>query len=252
MAGQPGNGKHRPCAAGASQRPDGRERSPDQADSDPLAERIRDGDESAFGELLASLSRRLERLLARKLGRLLKPFEREDVVLDGLERLWEAREAIDPRKPLWALVSAIVHHLAADRLKTAWHRQCQAEESTEPARLQRLAVLESGREPRTSPAQKALRRRVRAAVAKLSERQRTVMLADAVAPEGVAAVRDLAAAMGITENAVRSLRSRGRRNLEQILAPLPPPPRRGGRRAQNQVARQQLRMLTDTRGRITK
>lgn len=132
--------------------------------------------------------------------------EAEDIVQDAFERLWTrgrelADEGVTPRA--WLL--RVARNRAIDRLRK--HRE------TLPATLPDTPDPGPGPAHQIDAGQRAAR--VRAAIAKLPERQRSALL---MTWQGGLAVREAATALGIGERACESLLARARRTLRATLA----------------------------------
>lgn len=173
---------------------------PDEA---KLVERVAAGDASAF-RLLAERHTPVLLAVARRL--LADDAEAEDVVQDGLLRLWRNADGLEITPiGIRPWLRRVVSNLAIDRLRSGRRTEVTdtvpevAEAATQGADL-------DARE---------LAARVDAAVAALPERQR---LAIALFHFEDMSQRDVAEQMEISEDALESLLARGRRTLKASLA----------------------------------
>ena len=197
---------------GASSLPGGRDieqrstgpgRSPTVADSELVA-RLAQGDEEAFGRLVAEhgpAARRLARLVLRDAN------DADDAVQDGLLAAWRSIGRFDPRRPFRPWLMRIVLNAARDLRRRRTVRQTQT-----------LGGDETSREapPDRQAGRALLRARLVEALATLPERARVaVTLFDA---EGYSH-GEIAELLDVPEGTVRSDVFHARRNLRVLLAP---------------------------------
>lgn len=172
-------------------------------DSDLVA-RLVEGDEEAFGRLVAEhgpAARRLARLVLRDAT------DADDAVQDGLLAAWRSIGRFDPRRPFRPWLMRIVLNAARDLRRRRAVRQTQV-----------LGGDEASREapPDRQAGRALLRARLEEALATLPERARVaVTLFDA---EGYSH-GEIAELLDVPEGTVRSDVFHARRNLRVLLAP---------------------------------
>lgn len=178
-------------------------RMPGVPDSELVA-RLVQGDEEAFGRLVAEhgpAARRLARLVLRDAN------DADDAVQDGLLAAWRSIGRFDPRRPFRPWLMRIVLNAARDLRRRRTVRQTQA-----------LAGDETSRDapPDRQAGRALLRARLAEALATLPERARVaVTLFDA---EGYSH-GEIAELLDVPEGTVRSDVFHARRNLRVLLAP---------------------------------
>jgi RNA polymerase sigma-70 factor, ECF subfamily len=187
-------------------------------DESTLLERLRAGDEGAYEELVRTNT---GRMLA--VARRLLPSEEDarDVVQEAFLSAFRSLPKFAGGSRLSTWLHRIVVNAALMRLRT---RRRKPEESLD-ALLP--AFLEDGHHAESfsgwsEPADRALERSeikqlVRAQVERLPETYRTVLLLRDI--EGME-IDDVAAALGLTSNAVKMRLHRGRQALRTLLAPI--------------------------------
>jgi len=187
-------------------RPDPPGPASDRAGDDPdqaLLDLIRDGDEQAYGVLLDRHLDRIHALAQRMLG---NAADAEEVAQDAFLRAWQQIPAWQPGK---AKFSTWLHRVAMNLCHDALRRR----RDTRPVEDIQPASGEPG------PEQLARRRdragRVQLALATLPERQREAIV---LSHYQELSQREAAAVLEISEEALESLLSRGRRALRAALA----------------------------------
>lgn len=187
-----------------------RDASPDDADPDlPLLRAIADGDEPACRALVDRYLARLHALATRLLGDLA---EAEDVCQDVFVQAWKkaprwqpGRSRDDARFGTW--LHGVTLNACRDRLR---RRRPQSDAALDdigddtPGPAQRLASEDTARA-------------VRAAIARLPDRQREALV---LCHYQELPQAEAAALLGVSVEAVESLLARARRSLRQSLAPL--------------------------------
>lgn len=187
-----------------------RDASPDDADPDlPLLRAIADGDEPACRALVDRHLARLHALATRLLGDLA---EAEDVCQDVFVQAWKkaprwqpGRSRGDARFGTW--LHGVTLNACRDRLR---RRRPQSDAALDdigddtPGPAQRLASEDTARA-------------VRAAIARLPDRQREALV---LCHYQELPQAEAAALLGVSVEAVESLLARARRSLRQSLAPL--------------------------------
>jgi RNA polymerase sigma-70 factor (ECF subfamily) len=203
-------------------------------DTDALINRIQNGDDSARQQLLTRHRNRLRRMVAVRMDRRLAPrMDPSDIVQDVLADADRELSDYLRRKPVpfypW------LRQLAWDRLVEVHRKHVRAGKRSvkreEPGMLDlpdESACLLADRlfDRRSSPSQQAVReetrRRVRAAIALLADRDREVLVLRHLEQLTTAQTADV---LGITEAAVKARHVRALDRLERQL--------RGGEEAQS-------------------
>lgn len=187
-------------------RPDPTGPAPGRAGDDPdqtLLDLIRDGDEQAYGVLLDRHLDRIHALAQRMLG---NASDAEEVAQDAFLRAWQQIPTWQPGK---AKFSTWLHRVAMNLCHDALRRR----RDTRPVDDIQPVSGEPG------PEQLARRQdrsgRVQAALATLPDRQREALV---LSHYQELSQREAAAVLEISEDALESLLSRGRRALRAALA----------------------------------
>jgi RNA polymerase sigma-70 factor (ECF subfamily) len=188
------------------------------ADETALLERLRAGDEAAYEELVRANT---GRLLA--VARRLLPTEEDarDVVQEAFLSAFRSLPNFAGGSKLSTWLHRIVVNAALMRLRTKRRKPEESLETLLPS------FLEDGHHAElysqwSEPADRALERAevrelVRAQVERLPETYRTVLMLRDI--EGME-TEDVAAALGLTPNAVKMRLHRGRQALRTLLAPI--------------------------------
>lgn len=162
------------------------------------------GEAEAFGVLVERHAPALRRAVR---AILLDEEETDDAVQDGVLQAWRAAERYDPSRPFRPWLMRIVVNAALDARRRRLVRRTEALGETHAA----PGVL-----PDRAADHALLHERLRAALARLPERQRiAVVLYDV---EGYAHA-EIAQVLGVPEGTVRSHVFHGRRALRDTLAP---------------------------------
>lgn len=191
-----------------------------QSDADEAAflERLRAGDEAAYEDLVRANT---GRLLA--VARRLLPTEEDarDVVQEAFLSAFRSLPRFEGGSKLSTWLHRIVVNAALMRLRTKRRRPEESLDALLPS------FLEDGHHAESfsgwsEPADRALERSevrelVRAQVERLPETYRTVLMLRDI--EGME-TEDVAAALGLTPNAVKMRLHRGRQALRTLLAPI--------------------------------
>lgn len=182
----------------------------DDVDDVDLLRRTADGDRSAFGLLIRRHQRRVVALATR----LLSSADRaEDVAQEAFLRVYCAAGTFEPRARFSTWLYRIVVNLCHDE-RRRWRFRF-ARLFGEPAARPGLAKVETDE----------IAARVRAAVDRLPDKQRTVLVLHRF--EGLSC-REAAEATGLSESSVESLLVRAYANLRKSLADLENPRRPQG------------------------
>jgi RNA polymerase sigma-70 factor, ECF subfamily len=189
--------------------------------SDPDARlmlQVRDGNAAAFEELVLRYQARLITVLHN----LVHDRDRaEELAQDVFLRVFRARSSYEPHAKFSTWIFTIAHHVASNALRSKSRRRevnVAAEQSGEQVRgvLDNLATAPSAQMPTRQLDKAEIGEVVRAAIDALNERQRMALLLAKFEHMNYA---DIAATMGLTIQAVKSLLARARDNLRLILQP---------------------------------
>jgi RNA polymerase sigma-70 factor (ECF subfamily) len=179
---------------------------------------VRDDDASAFEELMLRYQNRMVSLMARLVGR---PDMAEDLAQDVFLRVYRARKRYVPGSKFSTWLYTIAHNVAANSLRSLSRRkeinlapQFSGELVGNPMDL--AAVAASGLMPTRQLDKAELCEVVKLAVATLSERQRMAVILNKFEH---LSYDEIAEIMQLSPPAVKSLLSRARANLRDILEP---------------------------------
>lgn len=191
--------------------------------SDPdvrLMLRVRDDDAGAFEELVRRYQNRLVQLLAHMAPR---RDQAEDLAQEVFLRVYRARKRYEPGAKFSTWLFTIAGNVARNAARSAGRRQEVSEadapsatSDTQAQGLEGLAKARSGLMPARQLDEAERAEIVRLAVQQLGERQRMALLLCKF--EGLS-YAEIADAMGLSIKAVKSLLSRARVNLREILEP---------------------------------
>ena len=193
---------------------------PASAAGDPSTElmlRVRDGDVAAFAELVELWQDRLVTLFVHQTG---DHALAEDLAQETFMRVYRARDRYRPTAKFTTWVHTIANNLASDLRQRAYRRLERGvphavSASSSAIGLDQLAVAASGLLPARVADQGELQRMVQRALATLNERQRMAVL---LAKFEHCSHEEIAAAMGLSVPAVKSLLFRARDQLRAALA----------------------------------
>lgn len=178
---------------------------------------VQQGDESAFAELVEKYQNRVLSVLYNAIGNL---DEAEDLTQEVFLRVYRARHGYQPSAKFSTWIFTIANNLALNARRSRKSRrsvtiQGRASGPLGPRPQEQLAT-EPG--PTASGQLRAseVAELVREAVAQLDERQRMAVLLNKFEDLGYA---EIARIMGTTPTAVKSLLSRARTNLREMLEP---------------------------------
>jgi RNA polymerase sigma-70 factor (ECF subfamily) len=179
---------------------------------------VREDDAGAFEELMQRYQSRLVSLLGHLVGR---HDMAEDLAQDVFLRIYRARKRYVPGSKFSTWAYTIAHNVAANALRSLSRRRevhLTGNNSGElPGDLLGAAVPDASGLMPTRLADKAeLCDVIQLAVASLSERQREAVLLNKFEHFSY---EEIAEVMGLTPSAVKSLLSRARANLRDVLEP---------------------------------
>ena len=182
--------------------------------------RVRGDDAAAFEELVHRYQNRLVQLLEQMAPR---RDMAEDLTQDVFMRVYRARKSYEPGAKFSTWLFTIAGNVAKNALRSAGRRREVMESDNtkrsvedEPATLNTLAVAASGQMPTRQIEGLERAEIVRLAMQELSERQRMALWLSRF--EEMSYV-EIAEVMNMSTQAVKSLLSRARVNLKQILEP---------------------------------
>lgn len=194
--------------------PDGREADPSTA----LMVRVRDGDAEAFARLVSLWQDRLVTLFLHQTG---DHATAEDLAQEVFLRVYRARGSYQPTAKFTTWIHTIAGNVASDLRQRAYRRRehglpPSVSASTSGIGLDQLAIAASGLMPARVADRSELRAVVQRALAALNDRQRMAVL---LAKFEHCSYEEIAASMGLSVPAVKSLLFRARDQLRTALAP---------------------------------
>ena len=179
---------------------------------------VRDGSAAAFEQLVARYQQRLVTVLEHLVG---SRDQAEDLAQEVFLRVFRARKSYVVQAKFSTWIFTIANNVASNALRSRARRR---EVTLRPqdsgplgARpLDKILQASSGQMPARQLAKAEMRDVVRLAVAALGERQRMAVLLSKF--EGMS-YADIAETMQLTPQAIKSLLSRARGNLREVLEP---------------------------------
>lgn len=180
--------------------------------------RVKEDDAGAFTALLEAYQPRLLRVLKHLVG---SDSLAEDLVQDVFLRVWRARKNYTPQAKFSTWIFHIAHNVASNSLRDRKRKkefQVAAQESEKSAvlSLDQLAMASTGAMPVRKLDRAERAEMVQFAVQALNERQRMALLLCKF--EGLS-YQEIASTMDLSVQAVKSLLSRARVNLKNLLEP---------------------------------
>ncbi|MFW6124759.1 MAG: RNA polymerase sigma factor [Pirellulales bacterium] len=177
-----------------------------------------DDDPGAFAHLMETYQGRVLALLEHLLG---DPELAEDLTQETFLRVYRSRKTYLPSAKFSTWLFTIVNNLALNAARSRGRRREVAIEGRDSGPLgarplEQLAQVTSGQLPARQLEKAELRDMVRHAVEALGERQRMAMLLNKFEQMSYA---DIGEVMGMSPMAIKSLLSRARSNLREILEP---------------------------------
>lgn len=179
---------------------------------------VREGSAAAFEELVLRYQGRLLTVLRHLVG---NREQAEDLAQEVFLRVYRARESYVPDAKFATWLFAIAHNVAANARRS----QSRRHETTLNVRdsgpmgarpFEKMLLASSGQMPARQLAKAETREIVRMALESLGERQRMAVLLSKYEEMSYA---DIATVMEMTPQAVKSLLSRARENLRDVLLP---------------------------------
>jgi RNA polymerase sigma-70 factor (ECF subfamily) len=189
--------------------------------SDPstaLMLRVRDGDAAAFEELVGLWQDRLVTLFRHHTG---DHSTAEDLAQEVFLRVYRARAGYQPTAKFSTWIHTIANNVASDLRQRAYRRlergvPMNVSASQSGIGLEQIAVAASGQRPARQADRGELQDIVQRAIAGLSDNQRMAVL---LAKFEDCSYDEIAAAMGLSVPAVKSLLHRAREQLREALEP---------------------------------
>jgi RNA polymerase sigma-70 factor (ECF subfamily) len=179
---------------------------------------VRDDNAAACDELMLRYQNRLVTVLEHLVGR---RDQAEDLAQEVFLRVYRARKRYVAGAKFSTWLYTIANNVAANALRSRSRRPevnltARPTESGATNALEKMALAASGAMPTRALDKAELRDVVRAALASLNERQRMAVLLNKFEEMSYA---DIATAMEMSPQAIKSLLSRARVNLKEVLEP---------------------------------
>src|SRR5580704_5940867 len=180
--------------------------------------RAKEGDESAFAELVTSYQHRLVGVLSHLLG---DAATAEDVAQEVFLRIHQARRGYEPTARFSTWLFRIANNLALNRLRDDGRRKefvMNGDDSSPfgPRPAERMVADKSGLMPTRQFDKAEMQSIVKSALETLNEHQRMAVLLHKYEEMSYS---EIAAALDMSTAAVKSLLSRARDNLREKLEP---------------------------------
>jgi len=179
---------------------------------------VRDGSAAAFEELMLRYQSRLVTVLEHLVG---SRDQAEDLAQEVFLRVYRARRRYTPGAKFSTWLFTIANNVASNALRSKSRRReinlvgrASGPLGTEP--LAQLLQAASGQMPARQLDKAEMRDIVRLAILTLNERQRMAVLLNKFEGLGYA---EIASAMNLSAKAVKSLLSRARVSLREVLEP---------------------------------
>jgi RNA polymerase sigma-70 factor (ECF subfamily) len=188
--------------------------------------RVRADEPGAFEELVARFQHRLVAVMHHLVGNL---EEAEDLAQEVFLRVYRARQKYRPRSKFATWLFTIANNLALNSLRARQRKPAAQLRLSESGPLGPRPAEQMVRDPGSGPMQRIQREElaalIRQALDGLNERQRVAVVLNKFEDMNYA---EIATVMNLTVKAVKSLLSRARMNLRDLLAPYvymdgPPP-----------------------------
>jgi len=179
--------------------------------------RVRGDEPGAFEELVENYQHRLVAVMHHLVG---NAEEAEDLAQEVFLRVYRARKKYRPRSKFSTWLFTIANNLALNALRTRQRKPvvplpAQDSGPLGPRPAEQL-VKDAGSSPSTRIQNLELVAIIQQALGKLNERQRMAVVLNKFEEMNYS---EIAEVMGLTTQAVKSLLSRARTNLRQVLGP---------------------------------
>lgn len=179
---------------------------------------VRDDNAAAFEELMLRYQNRLVTVMEHLIGR---REQAEDLAQEVFMRVYRARKRYIPGSKFSTWLFTIANNVASNALRSRSRRRevnvaAPVGETTGMMTLDQMAQAASGQMPTRQLDKAEMCEMVRLALESLSERQRMAVLLNKFESMSY---QDIAEAMEMSPQAVKSLLSRARVNLRDVLEP---------------------------------
>jgi len=193
----------------------------EKANVDPdvgLMLRVRDDDAFAFEVLIDRHQGKIQRFMQ---GWVKSVQQCEDLAQDVFLKVYKARKTYAPTAKFTTWLYRIAHNVASNYIRDSSHRReyqlSQNEnDSTSQLVLENIAVAPSGFQPTRQMERLERSEAVMLALQALGDRQRTALMLSKF--EGMS-YQEISETMGLSVKAIKSLLSRARVNIKNILEP---------------------------------
>jgi RNA polymerase sigma-70 factor (ECF subfamily) len=180
--------------------------------------RVRDDDAAAFEELMLRYQNRVMRVIQHLVGR---NGPAEDLAQDVFLRVYRSRKSYVAGAKFSTWLFTIANNVAANALRSRSRRRevnvVDDQHGDEGARpLEQMALEASGLMPTRQLDKSEMREVVKLALETLNERQRLAVLLSKFEHMSYAEISEV---MDLSESAIKSLLSRARENLRDVLEP---------------------------------
>lgn len=178
--------------------------------------RVRDDDPQAFSEIVSRYQNRLVGVLTHVVG---NPQEAEDLAQEVFLRVYRNRKKYTPKAKFSTWLFTIANNLALNALRDRGRKPAIALDTSEsgplgPRPAERF-VQDHGVTPSFGLRQAELAERIRTALDTLNDRQKLAVILNKFEDMNYA---EIAEVMGLTAKAVKSLLSRARSHLRDVLS----------------------------------
>ena len=179
---------------------------------------VRDDNAAAFEELMLRYQGRLVTVLEHLVG---NRDQAEDLAQEVFLRVYRARKKYEPGAKFSTWLYSIANNVASNALRSRSRRrevslEVRQSGSTGVNRLEAIVQASSGQMPARQLDKAEMRDVVRAALESLNDRQRLAVLLSKFEDMSYA---DIAESMELSPQAIKSLLSRARVNLRDVLEP---------------------------------
>lgn len=186
----------------------------DRIEDEPLlVERARDGDRSAFAELV---NRYMRRAYYAALGLVGSPDDAMDLSQEAFARAFRARRRLDPQRPFYAWLYTILRRLCFNFIRDTRGRRRKLAGAADWMAA-RARAREDARSPERAARAEEIRVRVREAMEELPDREREMLVLKEF--EGLK-YREIAALVGVPIGTVMSRLYSARQRLARLLEDL--------------------------------
>ena len=179
---------------------------------------VREGDAQAFQELVERYQGRLVTVLEHLVG---NRDQAEDLAQEVFLRVYRARQTYQPGAKFSTWLFTIANNVASTALRSRFRRREVSlaghdSSSSSAGRMESMVQAPSGQMPARQLDKAEMKQIVQIALESLNERQRMAVLLNKF--EGMS-YSDIAESMQLTSKAIKSLLSRARLNLREVLEP---------------------------------